>query len=181
MYIIYRASSSWSYTEFSLSLSLPAIAYDLVSSCGLLICLLRFLSPQHGAALHSSLFSGFSLVHTLQGLGTQHSRRACVIGVKCHGKELISSIIIIYGSLCVHLPQNTKHKIQNTKHKYGFSSNLFSPSLPLSVSLFFFFALFFVCVLHQNLSFNWGLGCKNAKNIASHFELLLFVVVVGSL
>lgn len=116
--------------------------------------------------------------HSLQGLG--HSRRACVIGVKCHGKELISSIIIIYGSLCVHLPQNTKHKI-STNTAYKTQVRLF---FKFVLSLLLFFALFLVCVCSSSESqFLIGvLGCQNAKNIASHFELLLFVVVVvGSL
>lgn len=133
---VYRESSSWSYTEFSLSLCYR-IRFSVVLRSSYLLAALSFTTTRRC----SSLFSGFSSVPTLQGLGTQHSRRACVIGVKCHGKELISSIIIIYGSLCVHLPQNTKHKIQNTKHKYGFSSNLFYLSLS---SLHSFLCVFFI-------------------------------------
>lgn len=63
-------------------------------------------------------------------------RRACVIGVKCHGKELISSIIIIYGSLCVHLPQNTTKQEEEEKYtKYQQTI----PKYKTQVRLFFKF------------------------------------------
>lgn len=105
----------------------------------------------------------------LLGLGVSgQTLGACVIGVKCYGKELISSIIIIYGSLCVHLPQNIQVPVCIIE-RLCFSRFSLSPSLCLCAPFCS------VCLIIITVLIGVWVGTTQKKICVSHFEFLFLI------